>query len=184
MGQSITTNKHVTPEHVLEALVECKRLMDEYNFLSSYFLSKFSSWNYLRVFLLDKQIIKSRHNSYVWNREKPNEELAKEYVLYYNEVKKNEKLIPKVTINTSPNKIYEDYVALQKELGKLKLENREMFKDLKEHYQGRIRAEKAYMDLSNKIKNVFYEPEKDTDVIKFSRRRVEDGFIKFLNKKL
>ena len=179
MGQSITTNKHVTPEHVLEALVECKGLMDDYNFLSSYFLSKFSTWNYLRVFLLDKEIIKPRHNTYVWNREKPNEELANEYVLYYIEVKKNEKLIPKVTATTSPNKIYEDYVALQKELGKLKLENREMFKDLKEHYQGRIRAEKAYKDLSNKIKNVFYEPEVDIHGFRVYKRKVEDDFIKF-----
>ena len=156
--------------------------MDEYNFLSSYFLSKFSSWNYLRVFLLDKEIIKSLHNSYFWIGQEPNEELAKEYVLHYNEVKKIEKLTPKATINTSPNKIYEDYVALQKELGKLKLENREMFKDLKEHYQGRVRAEKAYTDLSKKIKSVFYEPEKDSEVFKVYKRAIEDGFIKLLNK--
>lgn len=178
MRQSLYANKHNTPEYVLEGLVECKRLMDEYNFLSSYFFSKFSSWNCLRVFLLDKEIIKPRHNSYVWIGQEPNEELAKEYVVHYNEVKKIEKSSPKVTINTSPNKIYEDYVALQKELGKLKLENREMFKDLKEHYQGRIRAEKAYTDLSKKIKSVFYEPEKDSEVYKVYKRSVEDYFIK------
>jgi hypothetical protein len=179
MKETLYTNKHVTPEHVLEALFESKRLMDEYNFLSSYFLSTFSSWNYLRVFLVNKEIIKSRHTTYVWIGQEPNKELAKEYVLYYNEVKKNEDLIPKVTINTSPNKLYEDYVTLQKELGKLKLENREMFKDLKEHYQGRIRAEKAYTELSKKIKSVFYEPEKDSEVFRVYRRAVEDDFIKF-----
>ena len=134
----------------------------------------------MRIFLLDREIIKPRHNTYVWNREKPNKELAEEYVLYYIEVKKNEKLIPKMTATTSPNKIYEDYVALQKELGKLKLENREMFKDLKEHYQGRIRAEKAYTDLSKKIKNVFNEPEFDIHGFKIYKRNVEDDFIKFI----
>jgi hypothetical protein len=180
MKQSRYSIKRVTPKHVLEALVESKRLMDEYNFLSSYFLSNFSSWNFLRVFLVNKEIIKPLHNSYAWRGEEPNEELAKEYVLYYNQVKKNEKSAPKVTTNTSPNKIYEDYVALQKELEKLKLENREMFKDLKEHYQGRVRAEKAYTELSKKIKSVFYEPEKDSEVFRVYRRAVEDDFIKFV----
>lgn len=177
MGQ-LKTNKQVTPKYTLEALFECKKLMDEYNFLSSYFLSSFSTWNYLRVFLLNKEIIKTRHNTYFWIGQEPNEDLAKEYVLYYKEVKKNENSIPKVTITTSANKIYEDYVALQKELGKLKLENREMFKDLKEHYQGRIRAEKAYTDLSKKIKSLFYEPEKDSEIYKVYKKAMEDYFIK------
>jgi hypothetical protein len=178
MGQ-FYSNKHVTPEHVLNALVESKRLMDEYNFLSSYFLSTFSSWNYLRVFLVNKEIIKSRHTTYVWIGQEPSEELAKEYVLYYNEVKKNEDSIPKVTVNTSPNKIYDDYVALQKELAKLKLENREMFKDLKEHYQGRIKAEKAYEELSKKIRSVLYSPEKDSVLYSFFTKSVEE----YINKK-
>ena len=174
MKKSLCTNKHVTSEHVLEALVESKRLMDEYNFLSSYFLSIFSSWNYLRVFLVNKEIIKPRHTTYIWIGQKPNEELAKEYILYYKEVKKNENLIPKVTINTSPNKIYEDYVALKKELEKLKIENREMFKDLKEHYQGRIKAEKAYNELSKKIKSVLYDPEKDSILYEIFKKSIEE----------
>lgn len=182
MKQTLYTNKHVTPKHVLEALVECKRLMDEYNFLSSYFLSTFSSWNYLRVFLVNKEIIKPRHTTYIWIGQEPNEELAKEYVLYYKEVKKNENLTPKVTIKTSPNKIYEDYVAIKKELERLKVENREMFKDLKEHYQGRIRAEKAYTELSKKIKSVFYESDEDRENLKLFKRKVEDDFIRLSNK--
>jgi hypothetical protein len=136
--------------------------MDEYNFLSSYFLSKFSSWNFLRVFLINKEIIKPRHNTYVWIGQEPNEELAKEYFLYYKEVKKNEKSIPKVTKNTSPNKIYEDYVNLKKEIEKLKVENRELFKDLKENYQARIKVEKKHKDLLDKVKSIFYDPEKDS----------------------
>ena len=87
MKKSFYTNKHVTPEHVLEALVESKRLMDEYNYLSSYFLSIFSSWNYLRVFLVNKEIIKPRHTTYIWIGQKPNEELAKEYNFTEHEIK-------------------------------------------------------------------------------------------------
>ena len=90
----------------------------------------------------------------------------------------------KITKETSPNIIYEDNLALKKEIQKLKLENRDMFKDLKEHYQGRVIAEKAYTDLSTEIRGTFYKPEKDSEVFKVYKRTIEDGFIKFLNTKL
>jgi hypothetical protein len=59
-----------------------------------------------------------------------------------------------------------------------------MFKDLKEHYHGRVIAEKAYTDLSTEIRGTFYKPQKDSEVFKVYKRAIEDGFIKFLNTKL
>jgi hypothetical protein len=49
-----------------------------------------------------------------------------------------------------------------------------MFKDLKEHYQGRIKAEKAYNELSEKIKSVLYDPEKDSILYEIFKKSIEE----------
>jgi len=172
--------KRFHSKNLLEAFIECKRLMDEYLFYGGHFQMEYSNWLNLRIFLLEKDIIRSRHTTYVWVRQEPNEELVAEYVLFLKKIQTPKKV--KITKATSPNIIYEDNLALQKEIQKLKLENRDMFKDLKEHYHGRVIAEKAYTDLSTKIKDTFYRPEKESEVYKVYRRAIEDGFIKFLNK--
>lgn len=172
--------KRFHSKNLLEAFIECKRLMDEYLFYGGNFQMEYSNWLNLRIFLLEKDIIRSRHTTYVWVRQEPNEELVAEYVQFLKKIQTTKEV--KITKATSPNIIYEDNLALQKEIQKLKLENRDMFKDLKEHYQGRVIAEKAYTDLSTKIKDTFYRPEKESEVYKVYRRAIEDGFIKFLNK--
>ena len=172
--------KQINYKNKLEALIECKRRMDEYSFYGSNFQLLFANWDNFRIFLLQKGIIRNRHTTYVWVGETPNEELVVEFIQFLKEIKINKPI--KVTEQTSPNKIYEDNLALQKEIQKLKLENREMFKDLKEHYQGRVIAEKAYTDLSTEIRCTFYKPQKDSEVFKVYKRAIEDGFIKFLNK--
>ena len=174
--------KRFHSKNLLEAFIECKRLMDEYLFYGGNFQREYSNWINLRIFLLEKDIIRSRHTTYVWVREAPNEELVAEYVKFIKKIPTVKEV--KITKETSPNIIYEDNLALQKEIQKLKLENRDMFKDLKEHYHGRVIAEKAYTDLSTKIKDTFYRPEKDSEVFKVYKRAIEDGFIKFLNTKL
>jgi hypothetical protein len=172
--------KRFHSKNLLEALIECKRLMDEYLFYGGNFQMEYSNWVNLRIFLLEKDIIRSRHTTYVWVREDPNDELVAEYVKFIKKIPNVKQF--KITKETSPNIIYENNLALQKEIQKLKLENRDMFKDLKEHYQGRVIAEKAYTELSKKIKDTFYRPEKDSEIYKVYRRAVEDGFIKIFNK--
>ena len=44
----------------------------------------------------------------------------------------------------------------------------------KEHYQGRIKAEKAYNELSEKIKSVLYDPEKDSILYEIFKKSIEE----------
>jgi hypothetical protein len=164
-------------KNLLEALVECKRLMDEYLFYSSNFQMQYSNWVNLRIFLLEKDIIRSRHTTYVWVREAPNEELVTEFLAYLQQLKI--KKPNKITEETSLNEIYADYLILQKELQKIKAENREMFKDLKLNYQAKVKAEQKYKDLFSRVNSVLYDPEKDSPLFESFKSAV----IKYYGKK-
>jgi hypothetical protein len=167
-------NKIVHENLVFDSLVECKKQMDEYRFFSSYFYAKFTFWTNMRVFLLDKNIIKHRHNTYIWVGELPNEELAIEFVKYFKAMKKIGKKTPNVTTSTGNTTMYEDLVALQKQVQKLKEENREMYKELKENYSQKVKAQKAYDELSEKIRSVLYNPEKDSVLYNFFKKSIEE----------
>lgn len=166
---------------VFDSLIECKKRMDEYRFLSTYFSMHYNLWSNMRVFLIEKNFIKNRHNTYVWIGEEPNEELALEFIKYYKALKKKDKTTtPKETkSNGNTTTMYEDLVALQKKVQKLKEENREMFKELKENYSQKVKVQKAYDELSEKIRSVLYSPEKDSVLYNFFKKSVEE----YINKK-
>ena len=155
-------NKIIHKDLIFDSLIECKKQMDEYRFLSTYFSMHYGYWSTMRVFLIDKNLIKNRHNTYVWIGEEPNEELALEFIKYHKAFNKKDKTTPKEATSKGDNTMYEDLVALQKKVQKLKEENREMFKELKENYCENVKAQKAYDELSQKIRSVIYNPEKDS----------------------
>jgi len=128
----------------------------------------------MRVFLIDKNLIKNRHNTYVWIGEEPNEELAIDFIKYHKSLKKTDKTTPKEATITSDNTMYEEIVALQKKVQKLKEENREMFKELKENYCEKVKAQKSYDELSQKIKSVIYNPEKDSVLYNLFKKSIEE----------
>jgi hypothetical protein len=152
--------KRFHSKNLLEALVECKRLMDEYSFYSGNFEMQYSNWVNLRAFLLQKGIIKTRYTTFFWVGQIPTEELVTEFLAYLKDVKI--KKPNKITQETSLNEIYADYLILQKELQKIKAENREMFKDLKLNYQAKVKAEQKYKDLFSRVNSVLYDPVKDS----------------------
>jgi hypothetical protein len=155
-------NKIIHEELIFDSLIECKKRMDEYRFYSTYFTMYCNHWLSMRVFLIDKKLIKNRHHTYVWIGEEPNEELALEFIKYHKALKKTDKTTPKETTSKVNTTMYDDLVALQKKVQKLKEENREMFKELKENFSEKIKAQKAYDELYQKIKSVIYNPEKDS----------------------
>lgn len=168
--------KRFHSKNLLEALVECKRLMDEYSFYSSNFEMYYSNWANLRVFLLEKGIIRTRHTTYVWGGEAPTEELVTEFVAYLKQLKI--KKPKKIGEETSLNQIYADYLLLQKELQKIKAENKEMFKDLKLNYQAKVKAEQKYKDLFCRVNSVLYDPETDSPLFESFKSAVLNYYTK------
>ena len=165
-------NRSVSKELVFDSLVECKKRMDKHSFLSTYFTMDYSFWGKMRVFLIDKKIIKSRHNTYVWIGEEPSQDLALEFFEHYKSLKKTDKKTIKKSKHKDSATMYEDLVALQKKVQKLKEENREMFKELKENYLEKVRLQKAYDELSQRIKSVLYNPEEDSVLYDFLKNAI------------
>ena len=170
-------NNIIDKDLILNSLIECKKRMDEYRFLSTYFAMHYNYWSSIRVFLLKKNFIKKRHHTYVWIGEKPNEELTLEFIKFYIDSKKDkktDKTTPKEPSSKDSSAMYEDLVALQKQVQKLKEENREMFKELKENYSEKVKAQKAYDELSQKIQSVIYNPEKDSVLYNLFKKSIEE----------
>lgn len=145
----------VYAEKELLALIECKKRMDMKIFQSSYFSWVTTKWNYLRKFLIEKGFITKQHTSYIWIGKEPDIKLADEFIKYYKLINKYEKkvVVKKVPENNS-NKLYEDYVYLTKQVQELKVQNREMYKELKSVFQEKTKIEKKYEDLQQRLKNI------------------------------
>jgi hypothetical protein len=170
-------------EKELLALIECKKRMDIKIFQSSSLFSVTSKWNEIRKFLLEKEIIKKQHNSYIWVGKEPDIKLADGFIKFYKSINNYEKkiVVSKKTVpENDANKLYEDYLSLNKQVQELKIQNREMYKELKKVFQEKMEFEKKYQDLKDKLKNLIYEPNKNNDEnIKY----LLEKFI-FANKKL
>jgi hypothetical protein len=170
-------NNIIDKDLILNSLIECKKRMDEYRFLSTYFAMHYNYWSSIRVFLLKKNFIKKRHHTYVWIGEKPNEELTLEFIKYYiasKKDKKTDKTTPKEPSSKDSTTMYEDLVALQKQVQKLKEENREIYKELKENYSEKVKVQKAYQELYLKIKTVIYNTEKENVLYNFYKKSIEE----------
>lgn len=144
-------------EKELLAFIECKKRMDNKNFQGSYFLWVCSRWNEMRNFLLEKEIIKKQHNSYIWVGKEPDIKLADAFIKNYKSVRKCDKKISvrkKTTPSNDTNKLYEDYLALIKQVQELKIQNREMYKELKKVFEEKVKLEKKYQDLKDQLKNL------------------------------
>jgi len=142
-------------EKELLALIECKRRMDMKIFQSSYFSWVTTKWNYMRKFLLEKGFIQKQHTSYIWIGKEPDIKLADEFIKYYKLINKYEKkIVVKKVPESNPNKLYEDYVSLSKQVQELKIQNREMYKELKSVFEQKTKIEKNYQDLQQRLKNL------------------------------
>lgn len=153
-----TIDKYKRPiyaEKELSALIECKRRMDMKIFQSSYFLWVSSKWNFMRKFLLEKEIIEKQHTSYIWVGKEPDIKLANEFIKFYKLTTNHEnkmKLKTKQTKKESnSNKLYEDYLSLKKKVEELKIQNREMYKELKSVFLQKIEYEKKYKELKQNL---------------------------------
>lgn len=142
-----TINEHKRPiyaEKELSALIECKKRMDLKIFKSSNFLWVSSNWNFMRKFLLEKGIIKKQHVYYIWVGKEPDIKLADEFIKYYKSSNNYEKkvVVKKNTTESDSNKLYEDYISLGKQVQELKIQNREMYKELKSVFEEKLQHEK------------------------------------------
>lgn len=148
----------VYAEKELSTLIECKRRMDMKDFQSSTFLWVNSRWNDLRKFLLEKEIIKTQHTSYIWVGKDPDIKLANEFIKFYKSSKKYEK---KIVVKKEPekdsNKLYEDYVSLNKQVQELKIQNREMYKELKSVFEEKTKIENKYQEICKKLLNIVFK---------------------------
>jgi hypothetical protein len=157
-----TVNEHKRPvysEKELSALIECKKRMDMKIFQSSYFLWVTSNWNIMRKFLLEKEIIKKQHIHYIWVGKEPDIKLADEFIKYYKSSNNYEKkvVVKKNIPESNPNKLYEDYISLSKQVQELKIQNREMYKELKSVFEEKLKHEKKYKELKNILAKTVFE---------------------------
>jgi len=146
-------------EKELMALIECKKRMDMKIFQSSSFYFVSTKWNFIRKFLLEKGIIKNQHTSYIWVGKEPDIKLAEEFIKFYKSNNKYEKkiVVKKKSPEDDSNKLYEDFIALTKQVQELKSQNREMYKELKSVFKEKIQYEKKYQDLKDNLRNIIYE---------------------------
>jgi len=151
-----TINEYKKPiysEKELLALKECKKRMDMKIFQSSTFLWVTSNWNIMRRFLLEKQIIKKQHIYYIWVGKEPDIKLADEFIKYYKSRNKYDKkiVVKQHTSESDSNQLYEDYISLSKQVQELKIQNREMYKELKSVFEEKVKNEKKYQELKEKL---------------------------------
>lgn len=156
--------KPIYAEKELLALVECKKRMDLKKFQSSTFLWVSSKWNFMRKFLLEKEIITKQHTSYIWVGKEPDIKLANEFIKFYKSTTNHEKKIKLKTKQknkeSNSNKLYEDYLSLKKKVEELKIQNREMYKELKSVFSQKIEYEKKYKELKQNLNTIINQENK------------------------
>ena len=105
--------------------------------------------------MFEKGFIQKQHTSYIWVGKEPDIKLADEFIKYYKLINKYEKkIVVKKVPESNSNKLYEDYVSLTKQVQELKIQNREMYKELKSVFEEKTKIEKKYQDLQERLKNI------------------------------
>jgi hypothetical protein len=157
------SSKKSTPEEILKVMTIAKELMDVKTF-NSYclvFKAKFTRWNTMRIYLLDKLFIEKQHLSYIWIGQEPTIELAIKFIEFeysFLEEKKNLRIKKKlkqeeiqvpnesqVSESSNPNTIYEDNLRLKKQNQELTAQNGKMYNELRDVIKDRNEYREKYL---------------------------------------
>ena len=157
------SSKKSTPEEILKVMTIAKELMDAKTF-NSYclvFKAKFTRWNTMRIYLLDKLFIEKQHLSYIWIGQEPTIELAIKFIEFeysFLEEKKHLRIKKKlkqeeiqvsdesqVSESSNPNTIYEDNLRLKKQNQELTAQNGKMYNELRDVIKDRNEYREKYL---------------------------------------
>jgi uncharacterized protein YnzC (UPF0291/DUF896 family) len=156
-------SKKSSPEEILKVMNIAKGLMDIKHFDSYCLVSKakFTRWNTMRVYLLDRLFIEKQHLSYIWIGQEPTIELAIKFVEFeysFLEEKKNLRIKKKlkqeeiqvsdesqVSESSNLNTIYEDNLKLKKQNQELTAQNGKMYNELRDVIKDRNEYREKYL---------------------------------------